>query len=96
MVIEKLQKKYRKMHFLLIVVDRDTSQLEPLIPPSSNLTYLYLNKDYNVLEQYKIWDFPVYYLLDKNGYLLQSQAEFPDKMFPTFEKMFARKTRFKF
>lgn len=96
MVLEKLHKKYRKMQFVLIVVDRDSSKLEKLIPQSSNLTFLYLNKDYSVLEQYQIWNFPVYYLLDKHGYFMQSPANFPDKMFPTFEKMFARKSRYKF
>lgn len=95
LVIEKLQKKYRKMQFVMIVVDRDTAKIERLVPSSSNLTYLYINKDYSVLEQYEIWNFPVYYLIDKHGYFTQSPSKFPNEMFHTFEKMFARKSKYR-
>lgn len=93
LILEKLRKTYRKVSFVMIIVDRDTSDKKMFPPSSGNLTYLYLNKNYDVLEDYAIWNFPVYYLLDDHGYLLQSTAKNPSSMFETFEVMFRRKSK---
>jgi peroxiredoxin len=93
MAIQTLQKKYRKATFLLIVSDRE-SVLQSKIPKeTSNLHVLYLNKKYSVLEKYQIWNYPVYYLLDKHGYFIQVPAKKPNEMFNTFERMFASKSK---
>ena len=93
MALEALRKKYRKIQFLLVVCDRDSVLTNQIPKESSNLKFLYLNKTYSVLEQYQIWNFPVYYLLDKHGYFLQSPAAKPMEMFETFSIMSTPKSK---
>ena len=91
--LKSLQKKFRKMQFLIIVSDRD-SILMDLIPKETNhLKIVYLNKEYNVLEKYQIWSFPVYFLIDKHGYFIRSPAKKPIEMFDTFTIMFSPKSK---
>jgi peroxiredoxin len=90
-VIENLAKKYRKMEFLLVLTDRDTILNTPLFPAMGNIHFVYLNKNYSVLEEYEIWSVPVYFLLDKHGYFLQSPSQRPGEMYPIFEQLFDKK-----
>ena len=93
LAIEKLKKKFRKALFVMVICDRDSIIFDQLPKESSNLRYLYLNKDYSVLEKYQIWNFPIYYLLDKHGYFIASPAQSPVQMFEPFTVMFAPKSR---
>jgi hypothetical protein len=56
-----------------------------------NIHFVYLNKNYSVLEEYEIWSVPVYFLLDKHGYFLQSPSQRPGEMYPIFEQLFDKK-----
>lgn len=91
-IIEKLRKKYRKATFLLVISDRDSVLMSQIPKETSNLKFLYLNKEYAVLEKYQIWSYPIYYLIDKHGYFMQAPANRPNDMFDTFAKMFAPKS----
>ncbi len=93
LALEALRKKYRKVQFLMVLSDRDSVLINQIPKETNNLKFLYLNKTYAVLEQYQIWNFPVYYLLDKHGYFIQSPAAKPMDMFETFTIMTAPKSR---
>ena len=93
MVIEQLRKKYKKAEFLMVLTDRDSVDMSKLPDEASNFNYVYLNKDYSILETYEIWSYPIYFLLDKHGYFIESPAKRPEEMYATFEKMFERKSR---
>ena len=91
-VIENIKRKYRKVRFLIVVCDRDSTQMDNLPSSSHSLTYLFINKDYQALEDYQIWNFPMYYLIDKHGYFLQSPAKRPENIIDDFKVMFAPKS----
>lgn len=91
MVIEQQRKKFKKMHFLLIVVDRDTSQMAALIDEGSNLDIVYLNRNYSLLEEYEVYNFPTYYLVDKHGYFVNCPGKRPEEMYSVYSAMFDRK-----
>ena len=91
--IKSLQKKFRKMQFLLVVCDRDSIMENQIPKETNNLKVVYLNKSYEVLEKYQVWSFPVYFLIDKHGYFIQSPAKSPIEMFDDFAIMFAPKSK---
>tara|TARA_R110002050_G_scaffold200591_1_gene335503 strand:+ start:48675 stop:50069 length:1395 start_codon:yes stop_codon:yes gene_type:complete len=92
LIIDKLRKKYRKVKFVMVVSDRDSVVFSQLPNEASNLKFLYLNKNYSVLEKYQIWSYPIYYLIDKHGYFIQTPAKMPNDIFETFAAMFAPKS----
>jgi peroxiredoxin len=91
-VIQTLRKKHRQASFLMVICDRDSVPINQLPKESSNFKYLYLNKDYTVLTQYQIWSYPVYYLIDKHGYFIESPASSPIEMFEPLAIIFAPKS----
>lgn len=91
-VVENIRRKYRKVKFLFVVCDRDSLQMQNLPNESSAIQYLYINKNYTALEEYQVWNFPVYYLLDKHGYFIQSPAKNPENIIEDFKKLFANKS----
>lgn len=92
-VIETLKKKYKKVTFLMIIADRDSVHLDNLPQESQNLRYLFLNYEYSVLEKYQIWSYPVYFLLDAQGYFIQAPAKSPSEMFDFFALEYAKKSK---
>ena len=92
-VIPSLKKKYRKVNYVFVVCDRDSLQMENFPPESANLTYLFIDKDYTALEKYQIWNFPVYYLLDKHGYFIQSPGKNPMNIMDDLKIIFAPKSK---
>lgn len=90
--IAQLKKKYSKVNYLFVICDRDSIEIQNLPKESSNLKYLFINKDYTVLKEYEIWNYPVYYLLDKHGYFLQSPAGRPMEIIDDFAVIFAKKS----
>ena len=93
MVIEQLRKEYKKAEFLMVLTDRDSVDMSKLPDEASNFNYVYLRKDYSILETYEIWSYPIYFFIDKHGYFIESPAKRPEEMYSTFEKMFTRKSR---
>jgi peroxiredoxin len=93
LALDALRKKYRKIQFLMVLCDRDSILTNQIPKETNNLKFLYLNKTYTVLEQYQIWNFPVYYLLDKHGYFIESPASKPLNMFETFTIMSTPKSK---
>ncbi|MFT4752884.1 MAG: hypothetical protein ACI85Q_000420 [Salibacteraceae bacterium] len=91
-VIASIKKKYRKVNFLFIICDRDSLQMENLPSESGHLTYLFVQKNYTPLISYQIWNFPMYYLLDKHGYFIQSPAKNPENIIDDFTPLFAPKS----
>ena len=77
----------------MILTDRDSINFSVLPKESSNFTYLFLNNDYNILEKYEVWNYPIYYLIDSHGYFIQSPGKHPIDMFETFAELFAKKTK---
>ena len=65
--------------------------MNQLPPESGSIKYLFLNKDYSVLEKYQVHNFPLYYLLDKHGYFIQSPAKSPENIIDDFQVLFAPK-----
>lgn len=92
-VIETLKKKYKKVKFLMVITDRDSIHLVNLPPESQNLKYLFLNNEYEVLEKYQIWSYPVYFLLNAQGYFIQAPAKSPSEMFEFFAHEFVKKSK---
>jgi peroxiredoxin len=79
-VIDALKKKYKRVNFIFVICDRDSLQMGNLPQEANNLHYLFIDKNYSALETYEIWNFPVYYLLDKHGYFLQAPAKKPEQI----------------
>ncbi len=92
-VTSQIKKKYSKVNYVFVICDRDSLEMQNLPKESSNLRYLFIDKDYASLKEYEIWNFPVYYLLDKHGYFLQSPAERPMDIVDDFAILFAKKTK---
>ncbi len=90
-VIQKIKPKYRRVNYVFVICDRDSLEMVNLPKESSNLKYLFINKSYAALKEYKIWNFPVYYFLDKHGYFLQSPAQRPSEIIGDFQLIFAKK-----
>lgn len=93
--IQNYKKKYPKVNYVFVICDRDSLEMKNLPKESRNLKYLYLNKDYTVLQEYQIWNFPVYYFLDTHGYFLQSPAKNPIDILDDFRSIFAPKSHHK-
>ncbi len=92
-VIKNLSKKYKNQQYLLILTDRDSVDYSNFPPETNNLHYANLDCNFEILETYEIWSYPIYYLLDKHGYFLESPSVRPNEMYTTFEKMYAKKPR---
>ena len=92
-VIAQIKKKYSKVNYVFVICDRDSLEMQNLPKETSNITYLFIDKDYTALKKYEIWNYPVYYLLDKHGYFLQSPASRPMDIVDDFAKIFAKKSR---
>ena len=91
-IIDIFKKKYKKVNFLFIVCDRDSLEMNNLPKESSSLKYLFINKNYEALRDYQVWDFPIYYLIDKQGYLIQSPAKKPENIIDDFKLIFTKKS----
>jgi peroxiredoxin len=88
-VVDNIKRKYRKAQFIFVICDRDSLKMDQLPAESNSIHYLFLNKEYAVLEKYQVRNFPVYYLLDKHGYFIQSPAKNPEGIIDDFQIIFA-------
>jgi thiol-disulfide isomerase/thioredoxin len=93
LVIENFAKKYRKMNFLFVITDKYPEDITVHLPEASNIKYVYLNHDYQVLESYQALSYPVYFLIDPHGYLIESPAARPSEMGQTFMLLTVPKNR---
>jgi hypothetical protein len=93
LVIQAYAKKYRKMNFLLVITDKGEVNESIELPTSGNIRYVYLDKTYDVLAAYEALSFPVYFLIDPHGYLLESPAARPSEMGQTFMILTTPKNR---
>lgn len=91
-IVNATKRKFRKARFVFVICDRDSLQMQNLPEQTGNISYLYLNKEYNALEDYQVWNFPVYYLLDKHGYFLQSPAKNPEGIIEDLQLLLAPKS----
>lgn len=91
LVIETYAKKFRKIKFVLIITDKGEISKSLNLPTASNIEYLYLNQDYDVLEKYQVKSYPLYFLIDKYGYFIASPAQRPSEMGAIFTRLTAKK-----
>ncbi|MGB1003498.1 MAG: TlpA family protein disulfide reductase [Salibacteraceae bacterium] len=91
-VVNNIKRKYRKVRFVFVVCDRDSIQMKHFPEEGNAIKYLFLNKDYSVLEKYEVHNYPVYYLLDEHGYFIQSPAKNPEGTIDEFQVLFAPKS----
>lgn len=85
-LMEELYKNYNKqIEFISINVNRDENEyLHYVENKKYPWTSLWFNKDFELLENYAVNTFPMYYLIDPEGYLHLSPAEKPELMLKVF------------
>lgn len=79
---EQLYKKYGNyVMFVSVCTDDDTLAFKNFLKqnPAYKWTFLYGGKNKKLTGQYNIKSLPVYYLINPDGYLLQSPASKPDE-----------------
>lgn len=85
-LMEELYKNYNKqIEFISINVNRDENEyLNYIENKKYPWTSLWFNKDFQLLENYAVNTFPMYYLINPEGYLHLSPAEKPELMLHLF------------
>lgn len=78
-VMERLHKKYgRKVVFLSISVDKRPEQMNRFLKRNKyKWTFLHYGNQPSIKDIYRVYGVPVYYLIDPDGFLVQSPAHRP-------------------
>jgi len=91
-LMEQLQKEYgRTIEFVSISLDKERDRFEQFVSNQSyKWSFLHAEQASSIKEAYGIRSIPMYFLIDPNGYLVQSPAQRPDRMIQTFEQIKAK------
>jgi len=85
-LMEELYKNYNKqIEFISINVNRNENEFINYIENKKYpWTLLWFNKDFQLLENFAVTTFPMYYFIDSDGYMYRSPAEKPELMIQLF------------
>ncbi len=88
------KKNAKKVRVVVVIIRFNKDNWFDDVPADkNNVSYVYFNRDYGLLENYGIKTIPAYFLLDKDGYLLRSPAGDPAETMNYILKLTPEKSR---